>query len=176
MTTLKPVTVFDLCPDIEGLIMDELKVLLKFREASKELKLRIHLNKKSLKKKENDTNGRYVRGLDTPFNTLQHVLFPFLSKTTFDSANSCMRPGCIIKSEKMNIHGIVFTPLVRKANWGNAVVSPDVMNRDAMQRETTIAELNEILTMLTTAEPRIGLAKKFKSKSKAEKIKMLMNY
>tara|TARA_R110000824_G_scaffold157869_1_gene331396 strand:+ start:559 stop:1077 length:519 start_codon:yes stop_codon:yes gene_type:complete len=172
MSTLKPVTVFDLCPDIEWLIENELKVLLKFREAVKEFKLRMKLNSKGIHQASlgvlgspayrnwfTSTNQRRHTRHPDPFNHLIHILFPYSGIQRWDAANvDCWHV------QMLDFHGINFESRSRN-HWTNHSLDLNTKNRFECE---THDSLNEVLT-------RLGY-KRFKSKKKADKIKMIMNH
>jgi hypothetical protein len=164
MSTLKPMTVFDICPDIEGLIEDELNVLLKFREATREFKLRIGLNKRIFDRIDREEQrDKYDNELN-PHNCVIRVLFPYIRKTNWFN-NGYSMPKELRKAESLNIHGFVFESRER---YRMNVDDPDIKTKDAIEDTSDNANLNTTLTMLG--------AKRFKSKKKAEKIKLLLTF
>jgi len=152
---------FDLCPDIEELITNELAVLLKFREATAEFKLRMLLNSKPLKKKIRpperlrDWRGREQVRYSPVGPSILKCLFPFMGKHTFEYGGV----GCEHKVRNPNIHGFI---------WAKNSIDREYHTNWIGMKDMNVKNLDETLTELG--------AKKFKSKKKDDKIKMLMNY
>tara|TARA_R100000935_G_C2747752_1_gene128501 strand:- start:53 stop:502 length:450 start_codon:yes stop_codon:yes gene_type:complete len=148
-------SLFDICPDIEELIVDELNVLLKFREAAQELKLRIKLNERSIKAAHKEHN-RYYGGQNTGMpRIILYSLFPYMGKKTshhYSHYNQSFK-----KVECANIHGFLYDAKYNR-------YSPN----EKWKNNCTIDLIDAKLT-------EIG-ATKFKSKKKADKIKLLMKY
>lgn len=152
MTTLKPMCLFDLCPDIEGLIQDELDVLLKFREATKEFKLRLKLNEKSIKGYVKEQGGFYRR--HKPVNIskmIMECILPYVGRRGVDSVGHT-------RNKYANIHGF---------RWTNKKFY-DGSNNPKWWSEPTHEELNDKLTELGYT--------RFKSKKKPHKIKLLLKH
>jgi hypothetical protein len=146
---------FDLCPDIEELITNELAVLLKFREATAEFKLRMNLNSKSLKKRIRPPERLYSKIRYSPVGpNILKCCFPF-SGDHYDYQWGVRNEE---KIRNPNIHGFIWAKN-GKDNW---------LHHDWWGNEVSVVNLNKTLTELG--------AKKFKSKKKSDKIKMLMNY
>ena len=146
-------TIFDLCPDIEEMIQQELNVLLKFREAAKELKLRIKLNDKSIKAcdKHYKRYGSHDVGMPR---ILLHSLFPHIGKNIMyhnDYSESFKKVECA------NIHGFMYN-----SNYSrDSPISKWVYGATMDEIDDKLTELGE---------------KRFKSKKKDHKIKLLMKY
>jgi len=151
--------IFDLCPDIEGLIIEELEVLLKFREAAQELKLRIRLSEKALKKqaKRRASHSSIPRG----FNSLQHVLFPYMNTQHSHTHNAAFP-----RDQTIDIHGIKYYS--SKKLYHDTTNGPSIFSKSSFEQQTTHLKLNETLTMLG--------ARKFKSQKKDQKIKMIIDW
>jgi len=150
---MNTMTIFDLCPDIEELIQQELDVLLKFREATKELKLRIKLNEKSMKACDKSSNkyGSPVVGMPR---ILLYSLFPYIvKKTTW----YCEYNKSFKNVEYANIHGFLY-------NCNYERYSPN----SKWYGDCTMTMIDDKLTDL--------VEKRFKSKKKEHKIKLLMKY
>ena len=147
-------SLFDICPDIEGLIQDELNILLKFREATKEFKLRLKLNNKSMKKyKEKHGSCNNVSRM------IIHTLFPYCGDKLSSSAEERRIKH---KTENADIHGFKWSGILiitwgdHFKRWGNYESSP------------THDDLNHKLEELGY--------KKFKSKKKQQKINLLLKH
>lgn len=153
---------FDLCPDIEELITNELAVLLKFREATAEFKLRMLLNSKSLKKKirppERCHWTRKMKYSPVGPNILK-CLFPFVGEHQDYSWD--VRDDKYVSNP--NIHGYIY-----RSNTREMYGSKWIVDHKRGGVEMTVENINKTLTELG--------AKKFKSKKKDDKIKLLMNY
>ena len=165
----------DLCPDIMDIIGKEVEVLTAIRGCSKELKLRMELNKKSLHLKHKEENynnftGTWVeehKQIGMP-RLLLKCLFPYTGKRVYDSMyydNSVFK-----KSECANIHGFLWQHKhfshryyvhATRGNWRQYDIDPGF-------KEVNVANLNATLTELGE--------KKFKSKKKDDKIKLLMKH
>jgi len=146
-------SVFDLCPDIEGLIQDELNILLKFREATKEFKLRLKLNNKSIKKYKEKGSC-----LNCTSRIIIHTLFPYCGDklTSFDERK------IKYKTETADIYGFKWSGIFT-FNWGE--------DRDRWgygETAPTHDDLNDKLEELGY--------KKFKSKKKQQKINLLLKH
>ncbi len=106
----KKMTIFDLSPDIEELIQDELDVLLKFREATKELKHRMKLSSKSIREYDKMVNLREHREESTWTDRvgmpriLIKVLFPYVGKTLDTNKYNATFKNV----EHPNIHGFLY--------------------------------------------------------------------
>lgn len=145
-------TIFDLCPDIEELIQQELDVLLKFREATKELKLRIKLNEKSMKACDKSIK-KYSSYVGIP-RILLFSLFPYIGQKTYsyNAYNDSFK-----KVECANIHGFMYN-----CNYNR--YEPN----SKWENDCTMTLIDDKLTELGE--------KRFKSKKKEHKIKLLMKY
>lgn len=160
---------FDLCPDIEELIVDELKVLTKYRKAVKEFKLRIKLGHKSLTRNYKKSNTRTYFGstgkpvYGTPRNLI-HTLFPDYGKHDNKYGKYHEDRGAMQLCEYADIHGYkydAFANRLYESHWTVYCATKPV-------KEMNVQTLNETLTELG--------AKRFKSKKKYDKIKLLMKY
>ncbi len=156
MTILKPMCVFDLCLDIEELIQQELNVLLKFRDAAKELKLRMKLNVKSMKACDKSSNKYGRKDVGIP-RILLFSLFPYIvnKKTWYGEYNKSFESG--EKVECANIHGFLYN-----CNYNRYEPNSKWVN------DCTMTMIDDKLTELGE--------KRFKSKNKDHKIKLLMKY
>ena len=147
---------FDLCPDIEELITNELAVLLKFREATAEFKLRMLLNSKPLKKQIKPPERFYDQVRYSPVGpNILKCCFPFMGRHfqyqwKYSNEEKVRNP---------NIHGFI---------WAKNGGDRDYYTPWIGMKDMNVKNLDETLTELG--------AKKFKSKKKDDKIKMLMNY
>jgi len=153
MTTLKPMCLFDLCPDIEGLIQDELDVLLKFREAIKEFKLRIKLNEKCMKGYVKNKHSCLVRR-NKQLNISKMIMECILP---YVGARGVRNKGHTF-NKYANIHGFRWT---NKKFWDGGY-------RPSWLIEPTHEELNDKLTELGYT--------RFKSKKKPDKLKLLLKH
>jgi hypothetical protein len=148
---------------------------LKFREATKEFKLRMKLNEKAIKlaqlprdkygwiaaQRRDPEVGRRMNSdvrVPDPFNHLFHILFPY---------GGVRRLTKKIQNPRLNFHGLKFrsdtTP-----GWGYSPTHPADLNLKSRFEDFKHDELNGVLLMLGY--------KRFKSKKKPEKIKMIMNH
>ena len=155
-------TIFDLCPDIEEIIQRELDVLLKFREATKELKLRIKLNEKSIKACDEANNGPVQRLYGVPVvgmpRILLYSLFPYIcKKKTFYGEYNKILAHSLKNVEYANIHGFMYN-----CNYNR--YEPN----SKWENDCTMTLIDDKLTELGE--------KRFKSKKKEHKIKLLMKY
>jgi len=146
-------TIFDLCPDIEEMIQQELNVLLKFREAAKELKLRIKLNEKSIKSCDKHYNRYGSHDVGMP-RILKYSLFPYIGKNLMyhNDYNEAFK-----KVECANIHGFLYNSKYNRYSPMSKWVDGATMD----EMDDKLTELGE---------------KRFKSKKKEHKIKLLMKY
>ena len=164
-------SLFDICPDLEELIVDELKVLTKYRGAVKEFKTRMLLGKKALainSRKKNKHNDSRVRGPKITYGiprNIIHTLFPHYGRQDNNWGHYC-KNGMMKYKELANIHGFLYDPFGTHVGYGDTWYtnyagphSPGVM---------TVENINKVLTELG--------ATKFKSKKKSDKIKLLMKY
>jgi len=166
MCTLNPMSLFDICPDLEELIVDELKVLTKYRDAVKEFKTRMVLGRKALNIniKDHNSNTAFYRRpklyYGMPRNII-HTLFPKYGKQN-NTYGSYYKSSPMRISEIVNIHGFLFNGRYDAyEKWESSYSRPN-------HYEMTVENLNKVLTELG--------AKRFKSKKKADKIKLLMKY
>jgi len=144
---------FDLCPDIEGLIQDELDVLLKFREATKEFKLRLKLNERSMKK----FKQRY--SVITPGHGWRFRKPVNIGEMIMDCLYPCISKHPICREKRgANIHGFYWTSNYRLG----------VSLGDWTCQNLTHQDLNDKLTELGYT--------RFKSKKKPDKIKLLLKH
>ena len=159
-------SLFDICPDLEELIVDELKVLTKYRDAVKEFKTRMELGKKALNLNYKDHNNvgslwratTYKIRYGMPRNII-HTLFPKYGKQD-NTFGSYYKRSPMRISELVNIHGFLF-------NGRNDAYEKWSYER-ANHYDMNVENLNKVLTELG--------AKRFKSKKKPDKIKLLMKY
>ena len=159
-------SLFDICPDLEELIVDELKVLTKYRDAVKEFKTRMELGKKALNLNYKDHNNvgslwratTYKIRYGIPRNII-HTLFPKYGKQN-NHHGSYYQSLPMKYVEMANIHGFLYS-------FGGQEYDKWWSRRDS-GRTMTVENLNKVLTELG--------ATKFKSKKKPDKIKLLMKY
>jgi hypothetical protein len=165
----------DLCPDIMEIIGKEVEVLTAIRGCSKELKLRMELNKKSLHlkhKEENYNNFRMgwaeeYRQVGMP-RLLLRCLFPYCGQRVYGDnyyGNSVFRT-----SESANIHGYLWKHKHQNERVYGSESRGCWRQYDLARglKEVNVANLNDTLTELGE--------KKFKSKKKDDKIKLLMKH
>ena len=152
MSTIDASCVFDLAPDILGLIEDELDVLLLFRTATRELKTP-HFQR---------TLARITRQLPSndcpphPGRHLVRIIRPQYSRTLSTRAHTGR-----YASTPINIHGLSFTT-GPPSNWHTG--------RADIEQQSNYYTHNDINDRLEALGHR-----RFKSRKKDVKIKMLMN-
>ncbi len=146
-------SLFDICPDIEGLIQDELNILLKFREATKEFKLRLKLNNKSMKKYKD-----VHRSCNSVSRIIIHSLFPYYGARCgpFREMSELK-----YKTENADIHGFKWSGIIIYSGW------PEPAEQWGYNSPTH-DDLNDKLQELGY--------KKFKSKKKQHKINLLLKH
>ncbi len=157
-------SLFDICPDLEELIVDELKVLTKYRDAVKEFKTRMELGRKALNLnfKDKDTSFFYRQTklyYGMPRNII-HTLFPKYGKQN-NSYGSYYKSSPMRYKEFANIHGFLY-------NADPERYQKFLTGEGASSLEVNVENLNKVLTELG--------AKRFKSKKKDDKVKLLMKY
>lgn len=165
MCTLNPMSLFDICPDIEELIVDELKVLTKYRDAVKEFKTRMELGRKALNInfKDHRSDNRMYRSPKLYYGigrNIIHTLFPKYGKQ-YNSYGSYYKSSPMKYKELVNIHGFLYDSRPER-------YQKFLTGEGASSLEVNVENLNKVLTELG--------AKRFKSKKKDDKIKLLMKY
>jgi hypothetical protein len=155
MSTMNSICLFDLAPDIEELITQELDVLLGFRKATKHFKDLIKYNKNNLKRM--DTILQKLMGRQHQNKYLAMVTSG--TQTRIHTPNIQLNPS---------IYGFIYSSSMHQS-WHNWVgVGYRIHYSHHGELEATVAQLNDKLTELG--------ATKFKSKDKSAKIKLLMSY